>query len=271
MPTTHVFFRNDDVNRMEPGLVEVTDLLCDQGVPVSHAVEPANLTDECRDFLMSRVERGVEIIQHGYAHVPHDVGEFGGTRSRADQEADLVAGLRIMKESFGDSFFQAMSFPFGSYNEHTIPLLEELGYPVVSCHWRHQTSRRVFYQLGRILGRGQWLGKHISHHLGKYPGTQVTEISVTISPICRYFPDQSDTACEFLSLPALQEIFQVCRRQSPVVGIVLHHRFRADERALSQLADFVSWIKAQPGIEFTDLRGVSGMMTPAGKWCGDEA
>jgi len=36
----NVFFRNDDVNRMEPGLVEVTDLLNGLDVPISHTVEP---------------------------------------------------------------------------------------------------------------------------------------------------------------------------------------------------------------------------------------
>jgi len=38
------------------------------------------------------------------------------------------------------------------------------------------------------------------------------------------------------------------------MGIVLHHRFRADDSALEDLGNFVSWINGQPGVEFTDLR-----------------
>lgn len=260
MTETLVFFRNDDVNVIEPGLVEVTDLLTGFGAPVSHAVEPANISADCRRFLLERSDRDVEIIQHGYAHTQHGGGEFGGARSRVDQAADLRAGLEIMEGEFGDRFFRAMSFPFGGYNQHSIPLLDELGYPVVSCHWRHQLSRRVFYGLGQALGKGRWLDKHVSHHLGRYPGTGVTEISVTISPICRYHLDQGPTACDFLPLPALQEIFRTCRRRSPVVGIVLHHRYRAGQPALAALADFVGWIKDLPDVRFTNLREIFGLV-----------
>ena len=77
MNPVRLFFRNDDVNRMEPGLVEMTDILNRLGAYVSHAVEPANLTDETRDWLLERAGRGVEIITHGYSHRRHDRGEFG--------------------------------------------------------------------------------------------------------------------------------------------------------------------------------------------------
>jgi hypothetical protein len=256
MAQTLVFFRNDDVNKIEPGLVEVTDALNQLGAPITHAVEPANLQDECRQFLLDSSLSDVEIIQHGFSHKRHDIGEFGGRRSRSDQMKDLREGREIMQDSFHDRFFPAMSFPFGSYNEFTIPILEELGYPVVSCHWRHQRSRQVFYRLGRLLGKGRWLGRHVSHDLRKYPGTQVLEISVTISPISRYMPAEGATACEFHSLETLQKMFVACRRISPVVGIVLHHRFRASDSALEDLRAFVAWIKSQPETEFCTLRNV---------------
>ena len=255
MGKTTVFFRNDDVNVMEPGLVETTDLLLERGVPVSHAVEPANLAPETASWLLAQAADGVEIIQHGYAHARHDVGEFGGNRGAADQEADLRAGLAVMRDTFGDAFFPAMSFPFGAYNEHSIPLLDRLGYPVVSCHWRHQFSRRVYYGLGRMLGKGRWLGRHVSHHLRMYPGTGVREISVAISPIVRYFPGQGPTACRFMGPDSFAEVFRRCRRAVPVVGIVLHHRFHAGARELRLLGEYVDILERED-VAFGTIRGI---------------
>ena len=253
---TLVFFRNDDVDKLEPGLVETTDLLLRLGAPVSHAVMPASLEDPARDWLLERRADGVEIIQHGFAHIKHDRGEFGGNRPAEAQLQDLRQGLEIMQGAFGDSFFRAMSFPYGSYNEHTMGLLDRLGFPVVSCHWRHQFSRQVYYRLGRILRRGRLFDHHVSHHLGLVPGTNVREISVSISPIVRYFPDQGPLACEYAAPAALRAAFDRCRRLSPVVGVVLHHRYHADAASLALLDEFATWIKDQPGIEFTDLKGI---------------
>jgi hypothetical protein len=89
MPRTFVFFRNDDVNRMEPGLVETTDILNGLDIPISHAVEPGNLDPQTREWLRSRAANGVEIVQHGFSHTRHDLGEFGG-----EGPADHAGGLR---------------------------------------------------------------------------------------------------------------------------------------------------------------------------------
>lgn len=257
MRKTQVFFRNDDVNRMEAGLVEMTDLLNRLGACVSHAVEPANLVPEVRDWLLERHGKGVEIIQHGFAHTRHDRGEFGGARPADEQRRDLAQGQVIMREAFSEAFYPAMSFPYGSYNDHTMPILNGLGYTVVSCHWRHQRSRQLFYGVGRLLGRGRLLDRHVSHHLRAYPGTNLREISVCISPIRRYHPGQGPTACEFFGPDELRAQFHRCRALSPVVGVVLHHRFHGEPAHLALLADFAAWIKEQPGIEFADLAEIA--------------
>lgn len=253
---TVVFFRNDDVNRMEPGLVEITKVLADRGIGIAHAVEPANLTSEVRDWLLRERVNGVEIVQHGFAHVEHDRGEFGGSRAPSEQRADLVKGLDIMRREFGDDFFPAMSFPFGLYNEHSVPILADLGYKVLSAHVRHQFRRRVYYVIGRLLRRGRWLGRHVSHHMSYYPGTNILEVSVAISPISAYHVKSGPTACEFHSLDTMRRVFRNCRRQSPVVGIVLHHRYHADAAALDLLCDLVDMIRAEPGVSFAGLAGI---------------
>lgn len=253
---TLVFFRNDDVNRIEPGLVEVTELLVRHQATVAHAVEPANLAAETRDWLLARTDQGVEIIQHGYAHVRHDLGEFGGKRSRNEQQHDLEAGLQIMRASFGAAFLPFMSFPFGHYNEHTLSLLDELGYQVLSSHVRHQFKRQVFYALGRGLGRGRLFGRHVSYHLGRYPKTRLLEVSVTISPIRRYLRDEGPVACEFYSAGELKAIFERCRRLWPVVGVVLHHRFHDSPERRRHLEDFLVMLEADPAVEFATMADI---------------
>jgi len=256
MRPCHVFFRNDDVHCLEPGLSEVTGLLNAFDISICHAVEPDNMDEDVRSWLLDTPPDLVEIIQHGYSHECHDRGEFGGRRSREDQKLDMVAGLEIMRRAFGDRFFPAMSFPFGSYNQHSIPLLEELGFKVVSCHQRCQFSRRIFYALGRALGRGRWLDRHVSHHLRNYPGTRIREISVSISPIRVYNTASGPTSCVFWSLEDLQRMFRACRRTSPVVGIVLHHRYHGPRAGLRILEDFVTWMIAQDEVRFTTIAGV---------------
>lgn len=250
---TTVFFRNDDVNHLEPGLREMTELLVGTGVPVSHAVEPANLAEDTRDWLLAGQGKGVEIIQHGFSHARHDVGEFGGNRRAEDQRQDLIAGKRIMSEAFGTAFFPAMSFPFGAYNEYSPRILDELGYAVISSHMRCQFKRQVFYRLGRTLRRGRWLGRHVSHHLGRYPGTRLLEISVSISPIKRYLHAKGPCACEYFTTEELMQSFSQCRQRSPVVGVVLHHRFHADATGLGRLEDFLVKVRSEPGVSFADL------------------
>lgn len=253
---TRVFFRNDDVNHMEPGLVEITQLLVEQGATIAHAVEPANLSPEVRDWLLGLQGQNVEIIQHGYAHIRHDLGEFGGRRPEADQRRDLEAGLQIMRHAFGDAFQPVMSFPYGHYNEHTIRVLDDLGYSVLSSHVRHQFKRRVFYALGRGIGRGRWLGRHVSHHLRRYPGSRLFEISVGMSPIRKYLHGPGSTTCEFHSAADLERIFAICRRQTPVVGVVLHHRFHDSPASLDRLAAFVTMLRTDPSVDFTSISEV---------------
>ena len=253
---TRVFFRNDDVHRPQPGLAEVTGVFRERGLPIVHAIEPANLAPETTAWLLAQPPGTVEIIQHGYAHVVHDRGEFGGARSAADQRRDLERGLGVMSTAFGERFFPAMSFPFGLYNDHSPRILDDLGYRVLTSHFRPEPSRQVFYALGRLLGRGRWRDRHVSHHLRRYPGTRLLEISVSISPIAQYFGPEGGTECRFHDQETLRAMFRRCRRVTPVVGVVLHHRYHGTPDRLGVLEEFVDWILARPDVTVTGLAAV---------------
>jgi len=254
--TTRVFFRNDDVHRPQPGLAEVTGIFRARGVPLVHAVEPANLAAETAVWLREQPPHVVEIVQHGFAHVVHDRGEFGGARPAEAQREDLAQGLGLMTEAFGDRFFRAMSFPFGLYNEHSPRILDELGYQVLTSHFRTERSRQVFYALGRMLGRGRWRDRHVSHHLRLYPGTQLREISVSISPIARYLGPEGGTDCRFHDQATLRAAFRRCQALTPVVGVVLHHRYHGTPDRLAVLEELLDWLLDQPDVAVTGIAAV---------------
>ncbi len=143
-----VFFRNDDVNTLDEPFTKFVEFFIDHHIPLVLAVEPANLTLEMVGYLLdvhTSYPSLIEIIQHGYSHVEHDRGEFGGNRAYQDQLDDIYHGINIMRTSFGEAFFPAFSFPFGQYNEHTIQVLNELCYQVLSSKFNISLSAQFFY------------------------------------------------------------------------------------------------------------------------------
>ena len=106
----YVYFRNDDVNTLEKELIDITNIFINNSIPIIHAVEPANVTEEAVDYLVRIKERNpeiIEIMQHGFDHICRDQGEFGGKRPYDDQLKDLSKGKEIMESRFGKHFQKA--------------------------------------------------------------------------------------------------------------------------------------------------------------------
>ncbi len=254
-----VFFRDDDVNALTDTFSNVVGLLVEHHIPLVLAVEPANLTPGMLRYLAGAQAAHpslIEIVQHGWSHAAHDRGEFGGNRGYADQLEDIRCGLHAMQASFGEAFFPAFSFPFGQYNEHTPRILDELGYLVLSSKFNIGLSARLFYWFGRLAHQKSVFNHHISYHLGRYPGTGLKEISVSLSPIKKYLGPHGSTECIFETLGTLKSQYLAATGRTQVVGIVLHHRYHASSEGMSLLVQFVEWLAALDGVRFMTLRGV---------------
>ncbi len=261
-----VFFRDDDVNAFDQTLNGVVDLFIDYNIPLVLAVEPANLTHEMLRYLTdahAACPGLIEIVQHGWSHAQHDLGEFGGSRGYADQLEDIRRGLDVMRTRFGEAFFPAFSFPFGQYNEHTIRVLDESGYLVLSSKFSTSFSAQLFYWFGHLVHRQRMLHHRISYHLDRYPGTRLDEISVSLSPIKKYLGPHGSTECLFETLGTLKSQYLAAMRRTPVVGIVLHHRYHASPDRLTLLAQFVQWLAAFDGVRFMTLRDIYQVLHPA--------
>ena len=255
----YVYFRNDDVNSLDFELMELTRVFLEEGVPITHAVEPANVKDDTVGWLLSVRSHHphlIGIMQHGYDHRKRDLGEFGGRRTYADQYRDLRNGKMIMQQAFGENLLNAINFPFGPFNPDTVRAIDDLGFEVMSSHFNYRLSRRLFYALSRVLDRGQLLGKYASRHMSYYPGTRLYVIDMCISFIRSYQGPYGSRSCEFMGLEALLREFSRFRRYTDVVGFLLHHRYHGSRESLQLVRQVIRAIRQDPAVEFASLDGL---------------
>lgn len=160
-----VFFRDDDVSTLDDTFIKFVEVFIAHHIPLVLAVEPANLTPEMEHYLLeshASYPSLIEIVQHGWSHAEHDLGEFGGNRGYQDQMHDISRGINIMREKFGEAFFPAFTFPFGHYNEYTTQILKELGYLVLSSKFNIRLSAQFFYWFGHLAHRKRMFDHRIS-------------------------------------------------------------------------------------------------------------
>jgi len=78
----------------------------------------------------------VSVHQHGYAHVNHEATgrkcEFGSTRAREWQLADINHGRRLLHDLFGESLDATFTPPWNRCNAITTGCLREAGFEVLS-------------------------------------------------------------------------------------------------------------------------------------------
>lgn len=253
------YFRNDDVNVLDDELMAVTERCLAEGVPITHAVEPANITDEAVEWLLeqkAREPRLVEIMQHGYDHRERYLGEFGGRRPYEEQYADLARGKEILLEKFGDAFLPCLNFPFGPYNQASMRAADRLGFRIICSHYNHRLSRRIFYRVGHLLRRGQMFGKHVSHHLDFYPGTGMFCVDMAVSFIAEYFGPHGSTTCRFHPVERMIANAKGFIPYTPVIGVLLHHRFHRTPESLDLITETIRGLKQIPDTEFLNIEEI---------------
>ncbi len=250
----YVYFRNDDVNSLDKQLIEITDIFISCGIPIIHAVEPANVRDDTVAWLNRKKDEFpglIEIMQHGFDHRKREKGEFGGKRPYEDQLRDLSEGKRIMREKFGPRFINAVNFPFGPYNQGTIRAVNDLDFDILSSHYNYRISRRLMYLLGNALGKGQICGKHVAHHMRFYPGTRVFEIDMCLSFIKEYIGGYHSTDCVFQGIDEIFRSYEEFKKHTGVIGFLLHHRYHKDQKSIGLIEETIRRLKSDSETEFT--------------------
>jgi hypothetical protein len=255
---TTICYRNDDVNDLSTELADLSEIFLIRGVPLAMAVEPGNLTDETASWLLALKARHgslVEIVQHGWNHTRYSKGEFDGSRSYVQQFEDLKRGKEKLESVFRMDFFPMLTIPFGVYTADTVLAASHLKYKVFSGHYDYRISRRIFYLLGHLLGKGKFFGHSVSNHLKYYPGTKMFEIDTSISFIKQYL-DPSNNTCSMYSLEEILLMFEKFRKLTTVVVFLLHHRFHREKRYMELVERVVDELQKRDDVRFASYEEV---------------
>ena len=254
-----MFFRNDDVRgKLDSSLVEITNLFIDNKIPITHAVEPANVTSNVVDWLLEVKTANphlVEIMQHGYDHKIKNLqkkGEFGGQRTYSEQFADINTGKELMDSYFGSLWFKCFNFPYAPYNPAALKAVDDLDFAVVSSHYNSAISRRLFYFVGHLLRKGFLLDHHVSWNLQRYPKTSLFEIDMNFGFIKKYLDENTNS-----ELMTLEEMIEATIQywNQKTIGVLIHHRYHNTTTKIKLIEDYIHWAKNQP-FEFCTMQSI---------------
>lgn len=228
----YIFLRNDDVrDTLDNELIKLTELSLKHQFPISHAVEPANVTREVVDWLLEMKKNNpgmIEIIQHGYDHNKHNAqvkSEFGGNRDYTDQFAAIKKGKELMSLYFGDLWSPVFTFPYGTYNAETLRAINDLEYKAISGKVTFTLRNKIKNLAGRRLQRDFLFRKKISYHSLRRRRFAFYEFSVSANLIRKY--TGQNTAVHYTKEEVLSQI-ELSACHTDKIGILFHHRFHKD-------------------------------------------
>lgn len=132
-----VFCRDDDAGWDDAALARFLGAVADAGATVDVAAIPvetgASTVATLRPFLRDGVAR---VHQHGFAHVNHEPEgrkiEFGPSRPRAQQHADVADGRARLLDAFGGALEPVFTPPWNRCTLDTATVLRDLGVLVLS-------------------------------------------------------------------------------------------------------------------------------------------
>lgn len=166
----------------------------------------------------------------------------------------------MLEEAVGARFFPAMAFPWHLYDGASVQALAECGFAVMSGIYDPTPARRLFFALGRALGANLLLGRNVSHHERRRPGSGLLELSVSLDPVAAYAQPASSSPHK--SLAEMQDGFLRCRARMRVVGVLLHHAvYSEDKSRLEALAGFLDWLAGQKDVRPASLREIHALLT----------
>lgn len=261
MKNKYIFFRNDDVREsLDKELIEITNLCIANKIPISHTVEPANVSKEVVNWL-NEIKRLhpelIEIVQHGYSHSLNyqnvvggklKKGEFGGVRSYEEQFLEIKKGKEILDQYFANNWFPLFTFPYGARNDAALKAVSNAGFKVVNGSMGVSFQHKLLYTIGRALNKEMIFGRKISYNLQHRKDLNLFQIDTSISVIKKYLDEGAEAS--FYSLDELKSKTLMYLKNAPTVGIVLHHRYHNTESKIKLLEDYIVWLKSLNNVVF---------------------
>src|SRR5437868_68132 len=141
-----LWWRDDDAADGGPALDRLLAIHRDIGVPLALAVVPAKATDALAERLAA--EPGVDLLQHGYAHVNHAAPadkkvELGPQRPAMLVLGELGTGRLALERLFGQRPLPVLVPPWNRIAPALVPTLPEIGFRGLSTFGPRQRSHPV--------------------------------------------------------------------------------------------------------------------------------
>ena len=218
------FIRDDDVGELTDGLRRFAETFVGLGLPVSYQIIPAQLTEECADYMLGlRREHPdlVEFGQHGLRHEMivngrHHWREFGPERSLEEQRRTIFEGREILRARLGDQTpIEVFTPPQHKYDGNTVRAAAAAGYRIFSGAAYPSRHHRIAYRLGRAMRLSSLRHHGISYHGGTRPEAPIREISIAVA-----VDDGGRVCCPAEAVAAAAES---AARHSDMVGFMFHH------------------------------------------------
>jgi peptidoglycan/xylan/chitin deacetylase (PgdA/CDA1 family) len=218
-----MFFRNDDAGWDDDALLRMLDVFELHGMPIDLAAIPTDVTGSLGQTLRERAERNaLAVHQHGYSHTNHEtIGrscEFGPSRTRAQQQADIRQGWSRLQDVLGDVVQPIFTPPWNRCTTTTARCLADEGFTVLS---RDATAET-------------------------FGGSPLREIPVTID----WFRKRKGTQLNRFEIG--HEIADQIRKGGPL-GLMLHHAV-TDVDELATLAQLIALLAVHPSVRRATLQ-----------------
>jgi hypothetical protein len=144
--TADLWWRDDDAADAGPALDRLLAIHRDTGVPLALAVVPAKATASLAERLAR--EPGVDLLQHGYAHVNHAAAlekkvELGLQRPAMLVLGELGTGRMALERLFGNRPLAVLVPPWNRIAPALVPTLPEIGFSGLSTFGPRQRLHPV--------------------------------------------------------------------------------------------------------------------------------
>lgn len=134
-----IFFRDDDAGWANDKLFNLMDKFARSEMPIDLAVIPQSLEGNLAEELLARWQQSRHLLglhQHGYSHTNHESSgrkcEFGFSRTKSQQMADIANGQVVLKEYLGEAFDPFFTPPWNRCTQDTVDCLEKLEFKLLS-------------------------------------------------------------------------------------------------------------------------------------------
>jgi len=211
-----VFFRDDDVDEVNPQLTNLVKMFAEEKVPINLEVVPGRVgisttpINNLKNFF-NKYKDFIEVHQHGFNHFEYAPrNEFPDERINLVVSEEIKAGKIFLETYFKEFFYPAFTPPWHRIGKFHIPVIEKLGFKIISA------------------------GFNLNHKLKDL--SVYTDLSIF---------DNKLKKSRFATKEELIEKFEKLKKEksSEMIGFYLHHKFYKTPESIEPIREFIKYLK----------------------------